>query len=86
MDKKLSCKDMGLDCEYTVCARTETEAIKKVGDHIQTIHGIKGFSKDFYDKAMAAIKDAHCEPRKLASCEGESCETIDQDITEETYS
>jgi predicted small metal-binding protein len=85
MDKKFNCKDIGLGCEYTVCARTEEEVLKKVGDHTRAVHGILGFSKDFYEKASAAIRDAHCEPRKGPLCEGESCEEFHQDISEECY-
>ena len=85
MDKKFTCKDLGLDCEYVVCAKTEEEVLKKAGEHTQAIHGIQGFSKDFYDRAMTAIRDAHCEPRKISTCEGESCEQFYEDISEECY-
>ncbi len=85
MDKKLSCKDINLDCEYVACAKTEEEVLRKVGEHIQAIHGIQGFSKEFYDKAKAAILDAHCEIKKVTSCEGETCEEFYEDISEECY-
>ena len=84
MDKKMTCKDIGLDCEYAVCARTEEEVLRKVGEHTQSIHGIEGFSKEFYDKAKAAVRDAHCEIKKT-SCEGENCEEFYEDISEECY-
>jgi predicted small metal-binding protein len=83
MDKKFTCKDIGVNCEFTVCAKTEQEVLEKAGDHTRSVHGILGFSKDFYDKAMAAVRDAHCEPRKMGSCEGASCEEFYQDITDE---
>jgi predicted small metal-binding protein len=84
MDKKLSCRDIGLDCEYVVCARTEEEVIRKVGEHTQAIHGLQGFSKEFYNRALGAIRDAHCEIKKT-SCEDETCEEIYHDISEECY-
>jgi predicted small metal-binding protein len=83
MDKKFICKDIGVNCEFTVCAKTEREVLEKVGDHTLAVHSILGFSKDFYDKARAALRDAHCEPRPMGSCEGDSCEESYQDITEE---
>jgi len=85
MDKKLSCKDIERDCEYVVCARTEEEVLRKVGEHTQAIHGIQGFSKEFYDRAKAAIQDAHCEIKKT-TCEGEVCEESLHDVSEECYS
>ena len=85
MDKKLSCKDVNRECEYVVCARTEEEVLRKVGEHTQAIHGIQGFSKEFYDKAKAAIRDAHCEIKKTTSCEGKTCEEFVEDVSEECY-
>ncbi len=85
MDKKLSCKDIDRNCEYVVCGRTEEEVLRKVGEHTQAIHGIRGFSKEFYDKAKAAIRDAYCEIRKTTSCEGEACEEFLGDVSEELY-
>jgi len=61
MGKKLDCKDAGLDCDVSVCAQTEEEVIPQVGEHIQAIHGMKGFSKEFYDQARAAIHEGDCE-------------------------
>ncbi len=84
MDKKLSCKDIDRDREYVVCARTEEEVLRKVGEHTRGIHGIQGFSKEFYDKAKAAILDSHCEIKKT-SCEGETCEEFLGDVSEECY-
>ena len=61
MDKKFSCRDLGLDCDYTVCARTETEVLEKVVDHAQTFHQMKGFSQSLYNKVKAAIQDGDCD-------------------------
>jgi predicted small metal-binding protein len=61
MDKKLGCRDLGVDCDYTVCARTAEEVLKKVADHAQTYHHMSGFSQEMYEKARAAIHDGDCE-------------------------
>jgi predicted small metal-binding protein len=57
MEKSLSCKDVGSDCDFSVCAKTENEIFEKVKDHAKTVHNMSEFSKDFYDKARSAIRD-----------------------------
>lgn len=72
MDKKLSCEDMGWNCTYTVCASTGEEAIQKMGEHIQAAHAMKGFSKDFYNRALSSLREGSCESESLnadALCE-----------------
>lgn len=59
MGKKLECKDMA-GCDYSVCTLTTEEAIQKVGAHVQTVHEMRGFSKEFYQKAQQAIREAKC--------------------------
>ena len=61
MDKELTCRDLGIDCDYTVCARTEEEVLKKAEEHAQAIHNMRGFSEELYEKARAAIHDGYCE-------------------------
>ncbi len=61
MDRKLECKELSFDCAYSACGQTDQEILRNVGDHIQAIHGMKGFSRDFYRKALASIRDGSCE-------------------------
>ena len=55
--KSLSCKDVGSDCDFVVCANTEGELFDKAKDHAREVHSMSEFSKDFYDKARSAIRD-----------------------------
>jgi len=71
MEKKFECGDIGMNCDYTVCASTDAEAIRRAGEHIQAFHGMKGFSKEFYQKARAAIHAGSCEAPK--DCSGGIC-------------
>ena len=57
MAKSMSCKDVGSDCDFSVCAKTEDEIFAKVKDHAKNVHNMSEFSKDFYDKARSAIRD-----------------------------
>jgi len=61
MEKRLDCRDIGVDCDYRACTPTQEEAIRKVGEHIQVFHGMNEFSKEFYEKARAAIHEGSCE-------------------------
>jgi predicted small metal-binding protein len=61
MGKSIACKDFGPPCDYAVCARTEEEVLQKIGDHIQNVHAMRGFSRDFYQKALATIHEEKCE-------------------------
>ncbi len=60
-DKELYCRDIGLDCDFLACGKTEEEALSKLGQHVLAIHGIEGFSKEFYHQAQTAIREGDCE-------------------------
>jgi predicted small metal-binding protein len=61
MEKKIDFRELGLECSHSICARTEDEVVQKAGEHIQTVHAMRGFSKDFYPKVRAAIHEGICE-------------------------
>ena len=63
MGKRLDCEEI-TECGYSVCAQTEQEVAQKIGEHIQARHGLKGFSKEFYQKALAAIREEKCDTEK----------------------
>ncbi len=72
---QLNLRDAGLDCDTTLCSRTVGDLLEKAGDHIKRVHGMKGFSKDFYRKALASMQEGTCsqgEPTEDALCE--ACE------------
>jgi predicted small metal-binding protein len=50
MDKELYCRDMGLDCEFLACGKTEEEVLRKAGEHAQSVHHMQGFSQELYDR------------------------------------
>ena len=74
MGKRLECRDIA-ECNYSVCALTREEAIQKVGEHIQAVHGMRGFSREFYQKAQESIREAKC-PQEM-SFEDLLCEACD---------
>ena len=58
MEKRLSCRDMGTDCDFVVCAKTEEEVLRIGAEHARTHHNMTEISKELQDKARSAIRDA----------------------------
>jgi predicted small metal-binding protein len=73
MDKTASCKDFGFECTFTACAETEVELFEKVLEHGRTIHAMKEFSPDFYNKVHASIKEGYCDLEDELCKSGECC-------------
>jgi predicted small metal-binding protein len=38
MEKRLSCEDVGSDCKYVICAKTEQEIFEKAREHARAEH------------------------------------------------
>jgi predicted small metal-binding protein len=57
MAKRLSCRDVGADCDFTVCAETEQEIFGKMAEHARTDHGMNEIPKETYDKARSAMHE-----------------------------
>ena len=74
MDKELYCRDAGRECEFLACGKTEEEALRKLGQHVLAIHGVKGFLREFYSKAPSAIREGYCDY-------GDAGETISEDCS-----
>ena len=70
MDKMIDCKDLGSECTFTACTATEAELLEKVQEHDRTVHGMKEFSPDFYDKVQESIREGYCDLEE----DSDSCE------------
>ena len=57
MKKSLSCRDVGSECDFTICAKTEDEVFEKAKKHAKEVHNMTEIPKDLYDKARSAIRD-----------------------------
>jgi predicted small metal-binding protein len=73
MDKRLDCRDLNMDYEYCVCVQTEREVLEKAERHIQIVHKMKGFSKDFYEKVQASVRDDYCNMENRDAAAGGTC-------------
>ena len=57
MEKRLTCRDVGADCDFVACGKTEEEVFQKASEHAKTAHNMNEIPKDLYEKARAAIRD-----------------------------
>jgi predicted small metal-binding protein len=57
MKKSLSCRDVGADCDFIICGKTEDEIFKKAKQHAKKVHNLKEIPSDLYDKACSAIRE-----------------------------
>ena len=61
MEKRLSCRDVGADCDFVACGKSEDEILQKAADHAKTDHNMNEIPKDLYDKVRSAIREVeHC--------------------------
>ena len=73
MEKELRCRDVGLQCETKVCAQTEEELLTRLGKHVLDIHGLQGFSREFYNRAQASIHQGDCNLGDAVKMTSEDC-------------
>ncbi len=57
MEKRLSCRDVGADCDFVACGKTEEEIFEKAREHGRTEHNLDEIPKELIDKARSAIRD-----------------------------
>jgi len=51
-----ACKDIGMDCPFKATAATESDLIKKIGEHAKSVHKIDPVPADLMAKIKRAIK------------------------------
>jgi predicted small metal-binding protein len=57
MAKKMSCRDIGPDCDFVARGETEEEVMGQVAVHAQAAHGMEEVPPELAEKARAAIRD-----------------------------
>ncbi len=60
MAKTLSCRDVGVDCDWHACAETEEEVLRQAAMHAKEDHGIEKLDDAMIAKAKGAIKEGPC--------------------------
>ncbi len=56
--KSLSCKDVGVDCDYQARGKTVNEVLKKAAAHAKKDHNIKKVTKDYLESWRMKVHDA----------------------------
>ena len=57
MAKSISCRDVGVDCDFTAIADTMDELMQKTAQHAKEAHGMDSIPADLMPKVQAAIRD-----------------------------
>jgi len=57
MAKVLTCRDVGVDCDFVARGATEDEVMEKAREHALADHGFAEIPPELADKARAAIRD-----------------------------
>jgi predicted small metal-binding protein len=61
MTKVISCRDVGMDCDFEARGETEQEIMQKCAEHARSDHGMTEIPAELAAKVRAAIHD---EPRE----------------------
>jgi len=55
--KCFTCKDIGIDCDWTTTAKTNEELLKKVEKHARETHNMSQIAEDLKKKIISNIRD-----------------------------
>lgn len=57
MAKVVSCRDVGMDCDFVAKGDTEQEILAQCAEHARTDHGMDEIPSEVVDRVRAAIHD-----------------------------
>jgi predicted small metal-binding protein len=57
MEKRLSCRDVGTDCDFVACGKTEEEIFQKASEHARKDHNMREIPEELKEMARSAIRD-----------------------------
>ena len=55
LEMELSCRDVGVDCDFVARGKTEEEIFAKAAEHGKKAHNMKEIPPELLEKARAAI-------------------------------
>jgi predicted small metal-binding protein len=55
MELQVSCRDVGVDCDYVAHGRTEEELFKNAAEHGKSAHKMEQIPPEIVEKVRAAI-------------------------------
>jgi predicted small metal-binding protein len=57
MARKMSCSDVGPDCDFVARGASDEEVMGQVAEHARTVHGMDEVPPELAERAKAAIRD-----------------------------
>jgi predicted small metal-binding protein len=57
MAKSISCKDVGMDCDFTAKADTLEELMQAASAHAKEAHGLDSIPAELLPAVQAAVRD-----------------------------
>ena len=57
MAKVISCRDVGVDCDFVAKGETEQEILQQCSEHARTAHNMNELPADLAEKVRSAIRD-----------------------------
>jgi predicted small metal-binding protein len=57
MAKTVSCRDVGMDCDFIARGNTTEEVLSQCAEHARVEHNINEIPADVRDKVMSAIHE-----------------------------
>lgn len=57
MSKAFTCRDIGMDCDWSVSAETEGEILLLIGEHVAAAHKIIDTPSELLMRVREAIRD-----------------------------
>jgi predicted small metal-binding protein len=57
MAKTLSCRDVGMDCDFVAKGETNEDIMLQAAEHARTAHNMNEIPAEVADKVRSAIRD-----------------------------
>lgn len=57
MAKIVSCRDVGVDCDFEARGETEQEILQQCAEHARTAHGMIEIPAELADKVRSCIRE-----------------------------
>jgi predicted small metal-binding protein len=57
MSKIVSCREVGVDCDFVAKGETEQEVLQQCAEHAHKEHGMTELPADLAEKVRGAIRD-----------------------------
>ncbi len=57
MSKIVSCREVGVDCDFVAKGETEQEVLQECAEHARKEHGMTELPADLAEKVRGAIRD-----------------------------